>query len=83
MEEHYVYGTPALRPFSRTMTEEDAKRIDPMGRIPGILAPNGMFSHVCECAEALGIREDREAEVPPGTREEDASVRDPFFPGET
>ncbi len=54
--EHYVYGTPALRPFSRTMSEEEAKRIDTMGRIPGILAPNGMFSQICECAERLGIR---------------------------
>ena len=51
-----MYGTPALRPFSRTMTGEEARRIDPMGRIPGILAPNGMFSQICECAETLGIR---------------------------
>ena len=42
--ERYVNGTPALRPFSRTMTEEEAKSIDTMGRIPGILAPNGMFT---------------------------------------
>ena len=32
------------------------KRIDPMGRIPGILAPNGMFSQICECAEKLDIQ---------------------------
>jgi hypothetical protein len=62
--EHYVYGTPALRPFSRTMTEEEAKRIDPMGRIPGILAPNGMFSQICECAERLGIRLKLSHDVP-------------------
>ncbi len=62
--EHYVYGTPALRPFSRTMTEEEAKRIDTMGRIPGILAPNGMFSQICECAERLGIRLKLRCDVP-------------------
>ncbi len=54
--EHYVYGTPALRPFSRTMSEEEAKKADLMGRIPGILEPNLMFTQVCECAERLGIR---------------------------
>ncbi len=37
---HYIYGKPALRPFSRTMTEEEAKKKDLMGRIPGILEPN-------------------------------------------
>ncbi|MBO4763943.1 MAG: hypothetical protein J5485_04955 [Candidatus Methanomethylophilaceae archaeon] len=41
--ENRVYGAPALRPFSRTMSEEEAKRIDPMGRIPGILEPNPSF----------------------------------------
>ena len=54
--EHYVYGTPALRPFSRTMSEEEAKKADVMGRIPGILEPNLLFTQVCECAERLGIR---------------------------
>ncbi len=62
--EHYVYGTPALRPFSRTMTEEEAKRIDPMGRIPGILTPNGMFNQICECAEKLGIHLKLSHDVP-------------------
>ncbi len=37
------------------MSEEEAKRIDPMGRIPGILSPNEMFTQVCECAERMGI----------------------------
>ena len=54
--EHYVYGTPALRPFSRTMSEEEAKKADLMGRIPGILEPNLMFAQICECADRLGIR---------------------------
>ncbi|MBR4226871.1 MAG: hypothetical protein IKR86_08950 [Candidatus Methanomethylophilaceae archaeon] len=44
--EHYVYGTQALRPFSWTMTEEETRRIDTMGRIPGILSPNEMFSQI-------------------------------------
>ncbi len=62
--EHYVYGTPALRPFSRTMSEEEAKRIDTMGRIPGILAPNEMFNQICGCAEAMGIGLNLRHDVP-------------------
>ncbi len=38
--EHYVYGTPALKTFSRTMTEEEAKKIELMRRTPSIPTPN-------------------------------------------
>ena len=61
---HYVYGTPALRPFFHAMTAEEAKRIDLMGPIPGSVLPNEEFAQVCECAEALGVALQVEARVP-------------------
>ena len=37
-------------------SSSSARRIDLMGMISGILAPNEMYSQVCGCAERLGIR---------------------------
>ncbi len=62
--EHYVYGTPPLRPFLRTMSEEEAKKIGLMGRIPGILVLNEMFTQVCGCAERPGVRLRMSRDIP-------------------
>ncbi len=37
------YGTPCLRPFSRNISHEDAKKIDLMGNIPGSMVHNEDF----------------------------------------
>lgn len=52
----YVYGTPALRPFSMNISVEDAKRIDLMGNIEGSMVRNVQFDRICACAEMMGIR---------------------------
>jgi len=54
--ESYVFGTPVLRPFSRNITVEDAKKADLMGRISDSIVPNAQFDQICECAEKIGIR---------------------------
>ena len=51
----YLYGTPGLRPFSRNISVEDAKKVSLMGVIPDGLVPNGQFNQICECAEWIGI----------------------------
>lgn len=53
---HYVYGTPALKPFIRNVTEEDARKIDPMGQIPNGIVPNELFNCICDCADLIGLR---------------------------
>ena len=53
--ECYIYGTPALRPFCRAVSAEDAKRADLMGNIPGAWERNQTFDEVCACAEAMGL----------------------------
>ena len=53
---HYMYGTPCLSPFVRNISEEDAKRIDLMGNIPGSIVRNVEFDQICECAERIGIQ---------------------------
>ncbi|MBE6523057.1 MAG: hypothetical protein E7Z62_08075 [Thermoplasmata archaeon] len=62
---HYMYGTPCLRPFVRNISEEDAKRIDLMGNIPGSLIRNEEFDQICECAERIGIQLKLTYDVPP------------------
>ncbi len=52
----YVYGTPALRPFSRNISVEEAKKADLMGRIRDSMVPNAQFDQICQCAERIGIR---------------------------
>ncbi len=52
----YVYGTPALRPFSRNISVEDAKKTNLMGRIRDSMVPNAQFDQICQCAERIGIR---------------------------
>lgn len=54
--DHYMYGTPCLRPFSRNISHEDAKKIDLMGNIPGSIVRNEEFNQICECAERIGIQ---------------------------
>ncbi len=53
--EHYMYGTPCLRPFVRNISHEDAKKIDLMGIIPNSMIRNEEFDQICECAERIGI----------------------------
>lgn len=62
--QEYVYGTPALSPFSRNISVEDAKRIDPMGNIQSSMVPNTQFNQICECAELMGIRLQLSYDVP-------------------
>lgn len=52
---HYVYATDALRPFYRTMDEDEAKKTDLMGPIAGSWAPNPDYDEILACAEALGL----------------------------
>jgi len=52
----YVYGTPALRPFSRNISVEDAKNISLKGNIPNGLVRNEQFNQICDCAEMIGIK---------------------------
>ena len=61
---HYVYGTPALRPFYHAMSAEECKRLDLVGPIPGSVLPNMEFAQVCECAEAVGVSLRIERRVP-------------------
>jgi len=62
---HYMYGTPCLRPFSRNISHEDAKRINLMGNIPGSMVRNEEFDQICECAERIGIQLQLSYDVPP------------------
>ena len=62
--ERYVYGTPALEPFSRCIDIDEARRIDPMGQIEGGIEPNPMYRQICECADMIGIRLDLSHKVP-------------------
>lgn len=62
--QEYVYGTPALSPFSRNISVEDAKRIDSMGNIRGSMIPNAQFNQICECAELMGIRLQLSYDIP-------------------
>lgn len=62
--QEYVYGTPALSPFSRNISVEDAKRIDLMGNIQDSMVPNVQFNQICECAELMGIRLQLSYDVP-------------------
>ena len=52
---HYVYGTPALRPFCRAMSEEEVRKIDPMGQVPGALIENEHFIQITDCARYIGL----------------------------
>ena len=52
----YVYGTPALRPFSRNISVEEAKKISLKGDISNGLVRNEQFNQICDCAEIIGIR---------------------------
>ena len=61
----YVYGTPALRPFTKNITVEDAKKISLKGDIPNSLVPNEQFNQICECAERIGIALELRYDVPP------------------
>ncbi len=61
----YVYGTPVLRPFSRNISHEDAKKISLKGEIPNGLVPNEQFNQICECAERIGIALELKYDVPP------------------
>ena len=63
--EHYMYGTPCLRPFCRNISQEEAKKIDLMGNIPGSMVRNQEFDQICECAEKIGIHLQLNYEVPP------------------
>lgn len=63
--EHYMYGTPCLRPFSRNISHEDAKKIDLMGNIPGSIVRNEEFDQICECAERIRIQLQLSYDVPP------------------
>ena len=60
----YVYGTPALRPFSKNISVEDAKRIDLKGNIPNSMVPNEQFNQICECAEIIGLQLKLSYDVP-------------------
>ena len=60
----YVYGTPALRPFSRNISVEEAKKIDLKGNIPDSMIPNEQFNQICECAEMIGIHLELSYDVP-------------------
>ncbi|MDY0237152.1 MAG: hypothetical protein RBR71_14100 [Gudongella sp.] len=62
---HYMYGTPCLRPFSRNISHDDAKKIDLMGNIPGSMVRNEEFDQICECAERIGIQLELSYDVPP------------------
>lgn len=59
-----MYGTPVLRPFVRGISHEDAKRIDPMGNIPGGMVRNPELDQICACAEMIGIRLKLSYDVP-------------------
>ncbi|MDY0236932.1 MAG: hypothetical protein RBR71_12980 [Gudongella sp.] len=63
--DHYMYGTPCLRPFSRNISHEDAKKIDLMGNIPGSIVRNEEFNQICECAERIGIQLQLSYDIPP------------------
>ena len=63
--EHYMYGTPCLRPFNRNISQEEAKKIDLMGKIPGSMVRDQEFDQICECAEMIGIRLQLSYDVPP------------------
>ena len=63
--EHYMYGTPCLRPFTRNISHEDAKKINLMGNIPGSMVRNEEFDQICECAERIGIQLKLTHDVPP------------------
>ena len=63
--EHYMYGTPCLKPFSRNISHEDAKKIDLMGNIPGSMVRNEEFDQICECAEMIGVQLQLSYDVPP------------------
>lgn len=54
--DHYVYATPALRPFSRGMTEEEIRKKDPMGQVPGALVGNEHFTQITDCARYIGMQ---------------------------
>ena len=60
----YVYGTPALRSFSRNISVEDAKKISLKGDIPNGMVPNEQFNQICECAERIGIELELSYNVP-------------------
>ena len=62
--QEYVYGTPALRPFSRNISIEDAKKISLKGDIPNGMVPNKQFNQICECAEKIGIQLQLSYDVP-------------------
>ena len=62
--EHYMYGTPCLRPFCRNISQEEAKKIDLMGNIPGSMVRNKEFDQICECAERIGIQLELPYDVP-------------------
>lgn len=63
--EHYMYGTPCLRPFSKNISHEDAKKIDLMGNILKSMVRNEEFDQICECAERIGIQLQLSYDVPP------------------
>ena len=60
-----MYGTPCLRPFSKNISQEDAKKIDLMGNIPESMVRNQEFDQICECAERVGIHLQLSYDVPP------------------
>lgn len=60
-----MYGTPCLRPFSRNISHENAKKIDLMGKIPESMVRNEEFDQICECAEKIGIKLQLSYDVPP------------------
>ncbi len=62
--QEYVYGTPALRPFSRNISVEDAKKISLKGNVPNGMVPNERFNQICECAEIIGIQLQLSYDVP-------------------
>ena len=54
--EHYMHGTPRLRPFVRNISHEDAKKIDLMGNIPESMVRNEEFDQICKCTEGFRIQ---------------------------
>lgn len=60
----YVYGTPALKPFSRNISHEEAKKASLKGDIPNGLVPNEQFNQICECAVRIGITLELKYDVP-------------------
>lgn len=53
---HHCYSLVCYTPFYRAMADDDAKRVDLVGPIPGGVAPNQEFTEIMACAERIGLR---------------------------